>query len=290
MVSDKRYIKLSPEQLKSAVWCKELEDICAETKSEIILEEDDSSVQMKIACNGNIWFRYRLRDRSFDGPGWKATPLIDWDYDGKRDIFTLGPAIEESVYCLDPRFSVNDLFSDDISDFIKNPFEALPFGEPTREKLEGWLRKWKVVMDSENIIYPGYFFARNIPKTRKKILAGICKLLKASGYEYLTAVPTWWHVASMCEFLGFEYVFSDDKEKMEELGKMLSSFEDGSERGRRMVAWIVMLQFFAELCEKSGYLPESFDLKSEYILRSSDGGIITFPLAPNKNLWLLYRL
>ncbi len=288
MTSGQRYIMMSPEQLRDAIWCTELEEIFLATGSEVLFEEDDASVQVKLHCQGKTWFRYRLRDRRFDGPGWRATPQIDWDYSGERDVFLLGSAVEESVYCLDPRYSVRDFFSEDIAAFIKNPFEALPFANPTRERLDGWLEQWKMVISSPHILYPGYFFARNVKNVRRQINKNICKVLGGFGYLYLTAVPTWWHVASICEYLGFSYMFEEDKVKMQRITNVLVPFQDGSERGRRRLSWIMMLQFFCELSESSGHVPENFDLDKKYILRDADGNLVTFPLTPNKNLWMFH--
>jgi hypothetical protein len=284
-----RYIRIRFEDLLKAIWSEPLEAIFLETKSSMVWEGDESCVQIRLVCNGQTWFRYRLRDRRHDGPRWKKTPLIDWNYSGDRDKFPV-LAVEESVYCLDPRYPLTSVFTPAMADFVKNPFEEIPYDKPDLDSFHTWLYWWKNIFNSENIVYPGYFLAKNIPGIRTSLHKNVLPLVKASGYSYLTAVPTWWHTASICTHLGFKYLYAEDRLKIEEIGKLLSPLGDRSERTRRQMSWVVMLQFWAELVVKSGYKLEEFSVPKEYILRDSEGNILTFPLNPNKNLWLYHKV
>lgn len=282
-------MRVISEDLINAIWSPRLEEICNETKSEIIVEEDRSCVQIRLVSSDQTWFKYRLRDRSFDGLEWKATPLVDWQYDGVRDSFPAS-AVEESIYCLDPRYALTSVFSEEIADFIKNPFEVLPYSAPSEDNLRDWLRKWQFVFSSENILYPGYFAMKNIPWTRKKIHKNVLQVLKTADYDYLTAVPTWWHTVSIYTHLGFKFLYPADQLRIEDIGRLLTIKEDDTEICRRQSSWIVMLQFWAEIVVKCGLKPEDFGVLKKHIFRDSEGKILTFPLTPKNNLWLFYKV
>ncbi|MEK7066695.1 MAG: hypothetical protein AAB965_03965 [Patescibacteria group bacterium] len=273
-----------------AIWSPELEAVFQNTKSQIIYEEDESSVQVRLVCEGVTWMKYRLRDRTLDGPGWKPTVLVDWDYSREVDRFTLGRCVEESVYCLDPRFPLTRVFSKKEADFIRNPFALMPFDEPTEENLRGWLRKWKKAYIIGDTPFPGYFSLRNIPGARGKIATGVSEFLKSKGYEYLSAVPTWWHIANMLRYhFGFKYVNGEDESKMELL-RMRLPILGNDESARRRLSWVVMLQFWVSLVEASGFSPEGLGLNPSFILRDDDDKILTFPLSPERNLWMVKKI
>lgn len=281
----KRYIPIGLEELKGVVWSPELEEICKETGSSVILEEDESSVQIKIILQNRIWFRFKLRDRRYDGPGWQSTPLTDWTYGGPDDKFDLGSAVEESIYCLDPRYPLTERFTESQACFIINPFEELPYEKPTKENLSDWLKRWKEIFASEEAPFPGCFSLKNIPGMRKYIHTKVTALLRNKGYEYLTTVPTWWHVAGICGHLGFIYRYENDRLAIKELNKRLLSATPAQ---RIKSSWIVMLQFWVELVEKSGFTAEEFGLNKSFVFRDYAGKLITFPLSLQRNLWMLY--
>lgn len=278
---------IAPEELKNAIWCPALENIALFTGSSVILESDEVSVQIKVVKGDLIWFRYKLRDRRFDGPGWKTTPLTDWTYGGADDEFKSGRAMEESVYCLDPRFPLTDRFAEKQAQFIRNPFDELPYSDPTKENLDNWLKRWKELMASAEVPFPGYFCLKNIPGARKNIHAGATELLRRKGYDYLTAVPTWWHTADICKFLGFDFQYGCDKETINRLNGKLSLFWKSD---KKRLSWIVMLQFWAELAEKAGFIPENFEINRDFILRDNHGKLTTFPLSPQRNLWMTFKV
>lgn len=279
-----RYVSISPQELKDVLWHPSIDLIVKETGSAVIFDKDEASAQLRIMRGDLTWFRYKLRDRRFDGPGWSSTPLTDWQYDKPVDIFSLGSAVEESVYCLDPRYPLTDEFTEDQAEFIQNPFEALPFQGPTRDLLNGWLEQWHEVTALKTPSFPGYFCLKNIPGVRRHIHTAVASFIREKGYKWLTAVPTWWHTASICEHLGFWFLYRKDRERMNELGRKLPT---GT---RSFSSWVVMLQFWAELAESAGFAPEDFNVNSEWILRDTAGNIITFPLSPERNLWQVYEL
>ena len=277
---------ISPQELLQIIWCPALENISYVTKSRVSLESDEVSAQIKIAKGDLTWFRYKLRNRCFDGPGWRTTPLTDWTYGGPDDKFLLGSAVEESVYCLDPRHALTDRFTEKQAKFISNPFEELPFENPGSESLRNWAEKWKEITAYEEPPFPGYFCLKNIPGVRRRIHNSVVNFLRGKGYGYLTAVPTWWHTANICGHLGFQFQYEQDRIIIEKLNSVLPF---NTEVQRRKSSWIVMLQFWAELAEIAGLTPENL-VNKNLILRDTAGRLITFPLSPERNLWQIFKV
>ncbi|MEK9132632.1 MAG: hypothetical protein AAB606_02930 [Patescibacteria group bacterium] len=288
-MSDLCCLNISPDEIMDVILQSEIKEVFDETKSQLLLETDEVSAQIKLIHKGRPWLRYKLRDRRFDGPGWKPSPLTDWTYGGADDKFTLGGrAVEESVYCLDPRYPLTDRFPPFEAAFITNPFEHLPFDDPQHSHLAKWVDNWLSVRMKEKLVaFPGFFLLTHIPGVRKFIHNQVIALLKQKGYDYLTAVPTWWHTARICEHLGFIFQNERDRAIMDKLNARLPS---GTPRDRCNSSWVVMLQFWAELAEKNGIRPESFLPDKDLIIRDESGRIITFPLSPEKNLWMTFKL
>lgn len=290
-----KVLGFSAQEMRLAIWSGFLGEVVADTGSQIFYDEDESSVQIRVVLGDLTWMRYRLRDRSNDGPGWTRTALIDWDYDKEVDRFSLGRCAEESVYCLDPRVPLTERFSLAEASFIRNPFDSLPFSQPSWRNLSRWLDRWKGIFDfgrhfPEYLPFPGYFCLKNIPGARNRIALGVNDLLRSKGYEYISAVPTWWHTANMLGLrFGFSYQNATDGVRIDLIRRKLP-FGGRTEIDRRRASWVVMLQFWAELVEQSGLKPESFQIGSEFVLRGEDGKILTFPLSPERNLWMVHRL
>ncbi len=289
-----KILGFSAQEMRLAIWSPELGEVVADTGSKLYYDEDEFSAQVRVVCGELTWMRYRLRDRSLDGPGWKRTALVDWDYNREVDRFTLGRCAEESVYCLDPRYPLTYRFSEAEASFIKNPFESLPFDNPNEVSLVEWLEQWRGIYvlgqyAPEYLPFPGYFCLQNIPGARNKIAVGVNRFLGAKGYQYISAVPTWWHTANMLrKHFGFSYQDSRDEAKIELIQSRLHATND--DLGRRKASWIVMLAFWAELAETSGFSPEALGANPDFILRDDGGKILTFPLSPERNLWMVHKL
>ncbi len=282
------FINISTDDLRKRIWCPAINEIFHATKSRVIAESDDVSVQIKLANADRVWLRYKLRDRRFDGPGWKGSPLTDWTYGGADDVFPFGSAVEESIYCLDPRYPLTDAFTARQAQFITNPFEELPYSNPTKDALSDWFRRWQEIVNKNNVPYPGYFYLNNIPGVRRYVHENITVLLKEKGYKYLTAVPTWWHTARICAHLGFVFQCEEDELVIDKLNTRLN-FSTKEECARS--SWIVMLQFWVELVCGAGFsLSEDFPEAVSLVLRDERGAHLTFPLSPQRNLWLNYKI
>ncbi|GEM_PF-5393548 len=269
---------LTAEDIRTIVSTPELEALCAETGSQAVYETDDVSAQLTIGT----WFRYKLRDRKLDGPSWKTTPLTDWSYKHPDDTFLAGTGVEESTYWLDPRHPVTDVFDEETASFIGNPFDALPYADPNPEALQAWHKRWQEVVSHDQVVYPGFYSRKAIPELRRHILDTSKGILRQRGYQYLTAIPTWFHTAMMYEHLGFSYVYEKDAEAVAALASRLPFT---SRHDRVVSSWKVMRQFWAHLAEAQGQHPEEL-AGDATILRDDGGKLLTYPLNMERNLWM----
>jgi hypothetical protein len=256
---------------------KRVEEVVRHTGDRVYFEQDDQAVQVKI---GN-WFSYKLRDRSQDGPGWQAGRLTEWPYDKEVDKVVV-PSVEESTYWLDPRGCLSRKYSPEEQSFITNPFEALPDEQSSRSELINWNVQWERLIQDSEVPFPGYFSDRTIPGLRRQILERSIGVLGELGYAQLTAVPTWFHVAEMYKHLGFKYTFDEDEERV---GQLRERLPHRTIRDRVVSSWTVMRQFWAEVAEKQGIEPEIL-IRSGKILRDQKGELLTYPLTPERNLWM----
>jgi len=174
---------------------------------QMVKDEDEQSVQLEF-INQRRWFLYRLRDRSFDGTGWRRTKLIEWHYNTPTDVKD-EKGIEWSVYFGNPQSPLTDVFTEEEANFIENPFEALPFDNPNEENLLNWLRLYDAVV-SKKEVPPGRFFISGVKGLFRHILQKTEAVL-ADRYERLWSVPTWYHTAKLHEFFGFKYINDEDE-------------------------------------------------------------------------------
>ena len=251
------------------------------------LLSDDQAIQLTICDERRRWFEFKLRDRSHDGENWKPTPLCTWPNNHPDDAFSKVPAVEQSKYWQDPNYPLTLLYPEKTAKFIENPFDSLPFENPTLPILLEWQRTWDEVTQTTPCLYPGSFSLKKIPRFSNQIMENTLNLLQKTGYSYLTSVPTWFHVAQHnTSHFGFEYMYPDDQKKVEQIANLLPQ---NNSVERAQASWIVMLQFWNELMEQNNHQPEDY-IDSRYILRDNDGQLITYPLRPERNLWLIKKV
>jgi hypothetical protein len=264
---------------------------------EICYQEDQICCVCEVRdCEGKRWFLYRLRDRRNDGPSFTRSPLTDWNYSGEFDVPPSdGLVVERSRYQGDPSFPLTNRFSQEVAEFIKNPFEALSKPEPEYD-LDKWLNTWRLVFYGNDTVFPGQFSLVPFPSNISKTLFNLTvKLLREGGYRYLTSIPTWWHVALSNLRQGFKFCYEEDKKIFEKLQENLRSlgFSNQEDLGIRMKSsWLVMLQFWAQRVKELGEIPESLLKPNEinFVFRDKNGNIITYPLSPERNLWQILTL
>ncbi len=251
-------------------------------------EEDPFACCLRIFDNkNNLWFLYKLRDRIKDGPNWKPQPLTTWPYNSQTDIPLIG-SIERSRYQGNPDYPLNSVFTSEEADFIKNPFEAIPFKNPSIENLSKWFSLWKRVVDNELIVFPGQFSSQPFPsEISHKIFQNTIDLLTKSGYKYLTSVPSYLHVVLANLKQGFKFQFTEDNEKINQIFERLTitNIEE-----RKLASWLMVFQFWAELVISSNFTLSQFPNSEQYVLFDKNGKILTFPLRPERNLWMYREL
>lgn len=251
-------------------------------------EEDDFACCLSIYDKNRYrWFFYKLRDRKNDGPTWKPQPLTSWPYNSEIDC-EFGKSVERSRYQGNHNFPLSRNFNDEQSKFIVNPFENLPFQDPSKEKLRKWFTLWESVVNSNVIIFPGQFSTQPFPsEISQKIFNNTVALLRKSGYEYLTSVPTYLHVALSNLRQNFRFQFKNDEEK---INQILSLLPINSIENRKFASWLMVFQFWAELVINSNLKFSEFPNANKYILYDKNGNILTYPLRPNRNLWMTLKL
>lgn len=282
-----RIIKIKKEDFLDICSNSGIENFFPRGDFEYRLEEDITAVSLSIVDkDGQRWFYYKLRDRSFDGPQWFPTPLTSWLYNNPSDQFNLGSAVERSRYWGDPNTPLSLCFSYNVATFIINPFEQLPFDNPSEDRLKDWIERWQYVFFHPDAPFPGQFSLNSLNGLSSKIFENTVSLLQANGYQYLTSVPTWLHVALSNLDQGFKFYNPDDERR---INAILDQLPHQTLEERKKTSWITLLQFWAELAEKNGINPTDF-IDSQFILRDKQGKILTYPLSPRYNLWQIYQI
>lgn len=253
---------------------------------------DAQAVQLTVIDPSNpsrTWLKFKLRDRAHDGPNWRSTNLNLWPNMHKDDRLRRGTkVIEESTYWMDPKYSIEKKKGKTYADFVENPYEALPWEHPTQKNLGEWLGKFTEVVNAGDGVFPGFYSFKALPsQVRSEILGGTQDLLAAQGYDYLSRVPTWFHVyMSDVKKHGFKPTHSSDKADIQSLIEQLKS---ATPQDRVLSSWLVVLQFFNQLVADQGGKPEVF-VGEKNVFRKPDGSILTYPLSRERNLWVDKRL
>jgi len=253
---------------------------------------DAQAVQLTVFDPENpsrMWLKFKLRDRAHDGPDWKSSNLNTWPNmhrDDKLRRWTKG--VEESTYWMDPEHSIERKRGKAYAEFVENPYEALPWEHPSERNLNEWLSHFKDVVNADQKVFPGFYSFQPLPaQVRADILSGTQNLLADQGYDYLSRVPTWFHVyMSDIKKHGFKPTHKADKLQIDELIKELKMV---SPEDRAFSSWLVVLQFFNQLVEDQGGKPERY-VGDKNVFRTADGKIITYPLSRERNLWVDKRL
>ncbi len=253
---------------------------------------DAQAVQLTVfdpEDSSRMWLKFKLRDRAHDGPDWKSSNLNTWPNMHRDDkLRRWTKAIEESTYWMDPEHSIEEKKGKTYADFVENPYEELPWEHPSERNLKEWLGKFTNVVNSGHNVFPGFYSFKPLPaQTRTDILSGTQSLLAGQGYDYLSRVPTWFHVyMSDTRKHGFKPTHKADKLQIDELIDELKAVSPGD---RALSSWLVVLQFFNQLVEDQGGVPEKY-VGDKNVFRTHDGKIITYPLSRERNLWVDKRL
>jgi len=276
---------IDPEHIKSIILgIPRIKETFNHGMFDIVTAGDEQTAQVTIGDHrSDQWVLYKLRDRSTDGPGWQESHLSRWPNRHPDDVFTYGKAVEESKYFADPHHPLDERFTDEEARFIENPFEAIPFDNPTMENVKSWYDMMNQILRDPDAPYPGYHCAKSLGGLSKPVLERTIKHVKDFGYDYVTAVPTWFHVAQQYTgSLGFDYVHLQDKERVTEISDRLPQT---TTRQKVVASWVVVSQFVHEVVEQQGGKAEEI-VDPRIVLRRPDNGILAFPLTPERNLWV----
>lgn len=245
---------------------------------------DPHASQLMIFDHDRPWFFLKFRDRRQDGPEWQPSELNTWPNTNPDDVFTRGTAVEESTYWMDPAASIKQKRGQEYAKFVENPYDSLPRTDPTQKNLTEWLGRFRDVVNSQDNVFPGFYSFKTLPSSvREAIHHETTGLLQSAGFDYLTRVPTWFHVAkSDTQKHGFRFTHEEDRSRFKQLSDQVKSV---SPQDRVYSSWLVTLQFWNQLVEDQGGHPEHY-VGGNNVFRDSSGNIITYPLSPQRNLWL----
>jgi hypothetical protein len=244
---------------------------------EIVQSHDEQNAQIKIMNNDQQVFLYKLRDRTRDGKSWKKTELCEWNYNHQNDVHK-GIPVEQSRYWGHPEHPLTDIYDVEIAQFIKDPFDLIPYDNPSQTAMESWICKWKeVINNSPNIPYPGQQSLQNVAGLAQHIDKASTKVLKEKKYTHLTSVPSWVHIAQINRHYGFSFSFNQDRQHFDDFEKRLP--ED-----KKLASWVGVLQFWNELADSNGIIPEDY-VDKYAIIRDESRIVMTYPLSPERNLW-----
>ncbi|MBI2033419.1 MAG: hypothetical protein HYT10_03100 [Candidatus Levybacteria bacterium] len=203
----------------------------------------------------------------------------------------------------------------ELSDFIDDPFAALPLEDPTPEKLEHWYRLWWQVANrglrGKWIAYPGQVSERGFKNFSAHVLNNLTQVLGEREYSHISSVPTWLYVWRM-NLNGSGFSADDPKHHQEALAfwERLRRVEipvfDNGHAGERIrvnqlsdkdpiISWLGVLPFALQLdpdikpkvaMQKNHQeaFDEVMDSVKKYLILP-DREVVTYPLAPDRNLW-----
>ena len=246
------------------------------------IKEDETAVQIEAVRDDQVWFLFKIRDRSVDGKSWKPTKLTHWDYSKPEDELKKEKSFETSSYWGDPEYDTRSELGEDIASFVRNPFRFIPYELPHEELIQEWVAKWKQVQALPKIPFPGQFSTKTIPGMWEHISKTVPPIMGNRGYEQRMSVPTWNHVATLELKHGFDFLLPEDKVQFEELQERLPE-------ERRTASWLTVLQFVNKLADDNGLLPENIVGKDK-VFRREDNSIILYPFTLDHNLWMEQKI
>lgn len=252
-------------------------------------------------------------------PGNHRLGLTGWGYSNPSD--QLPPqtkAVELSFYSGNPNFGVQKFWEDvrvpdsmSLTNFTVNPFDELP-NQPDPEKIDQWLGNFRYILnglieiDYRNGIhlpFPGQYATRSINGgVVKNFERSIEPLLKAAGFTHTSLVPTWPHIWRQhlleSDFRPHNAADADAVDALFQAigeidlqGVRVSSLPDRLKF--KMESWVAQASVMARRLEEFGFIPEEhFDRfgLADLVLRNSDRSLVSWPLKPGYNIWLMKEL
>ena len=242
-----------------------------------------------------------------------SNPEVDTPPNGMRTV-------EFSITSSDPAVALDKLLRQkseklwvnyaDLFHFITDPFASLPFQNATEEGITQWYSKWWQVINrglrGKAIPYPGQASQNGFSGFFKHTVAHSSEAIKNLGYTHLSGVPSWQYVWGLNLHNGFfpenasmhaeaEHFFAAQAEIS------IPGFQEGVnyvgeiDEKSAVHSWMALLPFALMLYPKTAniHLPHGANGTGEFNqvltaaakVYTTDNGIISYPLRPDKNLW-----
>lgn len=190
------------------------------------------------AGKGEIIHFVGMRDRRYDGTMQaNDCPLLSFPYDDPIHCRPLHPearSAEISVYSFSPDSHVLNVVADrEYASFLERPFSFVDKPEMFLRNFErAWLAKRS----------PGQVGAP-IRDVSKLGLAGVERLGRKYGYDFLEAACSHYHVARWFAANKYRFTYQQDVEMMEKLSAGMQSIRDhGTPLTRSQQSWVCVLQ------------------------------------------------
>ncbi len=245
-----------------------------------------------------------------------------WNYNNPQDAeLPDRNSVEISRISSDPGNIIFDRLKQDksqedakkLADFIDDPFAALPLKDPSSEKMTEWYgRWWQVVrerLDGKRIAYPGQTSEKGFDGFSPYVLDSLPKLIQNFGYTHISSVPTWLYVWGMNlasgfspdneaqhkEALNFLSRLKKIKVPLIKEGKMQEVILGSLSEKDPILSWISLVPFALQLnpnfnprlslrnSEHEVFDDVLFSIRENLVF--PDGGVATYPLYLDRNLW-----
>lgn len=228
---------------------------------------------------GKAWVVCGLRDRRFDGTEQGYSPLYDWNPNTPTDIPPSPSTVEQSHYFNNP----NDPLSAEygaLADMIEHPFEWMGRIE-TPEQARVYAHHLRAFIEDPNMVFPGKASRSTVTRDGgfSTVISRVHDLLRSKGVEYVASNPTWFNIAEInANKLGFQFSHEEDAQVIQKLADRTSHLT------RVQRSWVVFTQYYNQLLEDQGMVPEQI-IGSDVVMRDENGSIITYPFSIDHTLW-----
>lgn len=242
-----------------------------------------------------------------------ANPEVDRQLPGRSSVEISRVSSDPEKLIFDGLARKRSLtIAEEIARFIDDPFAALPFNNPSYDELSYWYKLWWSVIDrglgGERLAYPGQTSEQGFKNFSPHVLQKLPQLLEPFKYTHISSVPTWLYVwKANINGSGFHPDNIDQHNEALDFLERLKNINlpfyinntKVSKRARELsekdplISWLAVAPFALQLDSKlhpsvGVKEQDQFDqvfLSIKENLIGQDGKIITYPLAPRRNLW-----
>lgn len=254
------------------------------------------------------------RSKLLGGTLWYyANPEVDTQLPGRSSVEISRVSSNPEQLIFDELAEERDLVSAaETARFIDDPFAALPFDNPSHDKLSHWYELWWSVMDKglrgRRVAYPGQVSEQGFKNFSPHVLQSLPQLLEPFKYTHISSVPTWLYVwKANINSSGFHPDNMDQHNEVLAFLKRVENVElpicvNNTKVSKRvaelsekdpLISWLAVVPFALQLDSDlhprvDAEQQEQFDqvfLSIKENLIGQDGEVVVYPLAPRRNLW-----